>query len=87
MSTDPPRVDEIEQPEPDPKTLAERLFTDAPTPGGAAEHMDPNFDLAMKPLQPYPPGVPVDPRHPPQMPAGRIDTPKVWPGEDPGESA
>jgi hypothetical protein len=61
MSTDPPRVDEIEQPEPDPKTLAERLFTDAPTPGGAAEHMDPNFDLAMKPLQPYPPGVPVDP--------------------------
>jgi hypothetical protein len=41
----------------------------------------------MKPLQPYPPGVPVDPRHPPQMPAGRIDTPKVWPGEDPGESA
>ena len=27
----------------------------------------------------FDPGVPVDPDHPPQMPAGRIDTPKVWP--------
>lgn len=95
MSTDgqdPPRVDEIEQPPPDAAALARRLFDgDTPLPMDPDEtpaaHMDPLFDPTVTPMEPlpppYPPDVPVYPGHPPQMPAGQIDTPKVWPTSPP----